>query len=227
LSADNNWTYTWVELPKFNGDVEIVYTVDEINIPEGYVKSVVDNGDVVITNTLPEEPTPEEPTPEEPTPVPEVTTKKVTKNWAVPEGTVLPESVQVQLYADGVACGEVVLLSADNNWTYTWVELPKFNGDVEIVYTVDEINVPEGYVKSVVDNGDVVITNTLPPAPRPDEEVQIEEDDNNDLPEPKPEIEEVQIEEDDTTVIPQTGRTVIWLLAIAAIALAAYFKLKK
>jgi|GEM_PF-1227560 len=80
---------------------------------------------------------------------------RVTKIWQG-EGT-HPQSVQVQLYKDGTAQGTPATLSSANNWTRTWSGLEKGH-----VWTVDEINVPEGYTKTI--SGDAVngfvITNT-------------------------------------------------------------------
>ena len=83
----------------------------------------------------------------------------------------LLDSVTVQLKADGKpvedADGQPVTftLNANGNWTHTFEGLPKYkanDSDEEIVYTVDEDPVPEGYTKKV--EGDAaqgfVITNT-------------------------------------------------------------------
>jgi len=68
-----------------------------------------------------------------------------------------PDSVQVQLYENGKAYGPAVSLSDGNLWTYLWTGLSP-----DSVWTVDELNVPAGYNKSVT--GDAkqgfIITNT-------------------------------------------------------------------
>ena len=46
-----------------------------------------------------------------------------------------PESVTVSVLADGVANGVTAVLNAENNWTYNFTELLKFNGEQEIVYS--------------------------------------------------------------------------------------------
>lgn len=87
--------------------------------------------------------------------------KTVTKVWEDNDSPNRPESVQIQLYADGVAYGDPVTLSDDNNWTASYTDLPKYSsGDKEVNYTVDELSVPEGYTKSI--NG-MTITNKLIP----------------------------------------------------------------
>lgn len=63
------------------------------------------------------------------------------------------ESVTVRLYADGVQVDEVVLSDA-NSWVYLWEGLPKLNENgTEIVYSVQEMNVPRYYNASVTDDG--------------------------------------------------------------------------
>ena len=100
--------------------------------------------------------------PQEPT-----TSVTVVKEWDVPDGTVLPESVEVYLLANGVEI-TYTTLDEDNNWTYTWTELPVAMGSgTPIVYTVDELEVPYGYEKTIgealeTDEGiEIAITNTL------------------------------------------------------------------
>ncbi len=87
--------------------------------------------------------------------------KTVTKVWVDNNnaGGTRPESVQIQLYADGMAYGDPVTLSESNYWTARYEGLPKYSsGEKEINYTVDEVSVPEGYTKSI--NG-MTITNKL------------------------------------------------------------------
>lgn len=88
----------------------------------------------------------------------------VTKSWADDNNRdgIRPNSVQLQLYADGVAYGAPVTVSAENNWTATFENLPKYSsGETLVVYTVDEVAVPAGYTKSV---DGYTVTNTHNPA---------------------------------------------------------------
>lgn len=55
-----------------------------------------------------------------------------------------PAYISVRLYADGETV-ETVKLSAANNWTYIWDKLDKYAAGKEIVYTVREIYIPDGY----------------------------------------------------------------------------------
>ncbi len=138
LNKDNDWSCEWNEL-----DPEYTWTVDEPNVPEGYIKSVANDGNVwTITNTVK---------------APEYNSisVKVTKVWAG-EGE-HPTSVFVQLYQNGDAFDDPVELNKDNGWSYEWLDLTD-----EYTWTVDEPNVPEGYTKSVANDGNEwTITNTV------------------------------------------------------------------
>jgi LPXTG-motif cell wall-anchored protein len=92
-----------------------------------------------------------------PVPIQEETISvSVEKIWDDDEAADRPESVEVQLYCNDDAYGDAVILNEDNNWVYTWNEL-----DQDAVWTVDEVNVPEGYEKDVSHDGnDWMITNT-------------------------------------------------------------------
>ena len=70
----------------------------------------------------------------------------VEKVWedADDQDGIRPESVKVELLADGKPVDEIEL-NKDNNWKHTFEKLPKYNQGVEIEYTVREIDVPAGY----------------------------------------------------------------------------------
>ena len=130
LTATENWTHTFSNLPKYdeNDGHEIVYTIDEVDIAN-YVKAITGSAATgfVVTNTI---------------------TGKldipVTKTWV---GTPAA-SVTIKLYADG-AEKETVTLTATDNWTHTFTNLDKYANDGhEIVYTVDETPVA-GYAKDI------------------------------------------------------------------------------
>ena len=166
LDEGNNWTYTWEKLPVNNATdgKEIVYTVDEVEV-ENYEKTIgeaveTDTGiEIAITNSL------KATQPE----TPATTSVTVVKEWNVPEGTVLPESVEVYLLANGQEVTDSrVSLDAGNQWTYTWLNLAIEDSDhIEIEYSVDEVEVKD-YTKTV-EKSEVpagigfVITNTLKP----------------------------------------------------------------
>jgi hypothetical protein len=88
--------------------------------------------------------------------IPIVTVNKVWKDDGNRDG-IRPASIQVQLFADGVAYGEPVTLTAESSWTYTWTGLDEMSGGQEILYTVAEVGTVEGYTASV---DGFTITNT-------------------------------------------------------------------
>ena len=150
LNNGNGWTHTWSGLKKGPA-----WTVDEPDVPTGYTRTI--SGDAVngftITNSRKGGP-----------PEPEKTSVKVTKAWADSGNPNRPASVKVQLYKDGSAQGNPVILSAGNKWTYTWTGLEKGPA-----WTVDEPDVPTGYTRTI--SGDAVngftITNrrgSVPPS---------------------------------------------------------------
>ena len=53
LSKANDWKYTFKELPESNKGVAYEYTVEEVDIPEGYTHEVTTEGtNSVITNRI-------------------------------------------------------------------------------------------------------------------------------------------------------------------------------
>ncbi|MBQ6043111.1 MAG: Cna B-type domain-containing protein, partial [Clostridia bacterium] len=154
LTVRNNWSATVSSLPKYDAENElIVYSWQELDLPEGYeLTDTSINGTITtFTNTH--------------------TVDKikvvVIKVWddTNDQDDLRPESIFVQLTADGEAYGEPVELSDDNDWTYTWEGLDKNSGGEAIVYEVDEVEIPEGYEKEVThsEEGDVItytITNS-------------------------------------------------------------------
>ena len=147
VTVDNGWQYTWMNLPENANGEAIVYTVAEINVPEGY-EAQVDG--LTITNTH----------------TPGTTEFTVTKEWVDgndQDGS-RPDHVTVQLYAGEKAVGSPVEITAEMDWTYTWTDLDVNAAGQKIEYTVKELNVPEGYEVSYAPaesgNADYIVTNT-------------------------------------------------------------------
>ncbi len=102
----------------------------------------------------------------------EETSVNVKKVWEIPviDGVdeahqPKPEPITVQLYADGEPYGEPITLDTSNDWTGGWTKLPVHrNVDgvaKDIAYTVDEVEVPDGFTKSITGNTTLyTITNT-------------------------------------------------------------------
>ena len=136
----NTWTYTFTKLPKFNGNNEIAYTVEEVQVDK-YTTSI--NG-TTITNTH----------------TPEKTQVTVTKTWDDKDNQdgIRPNSINVSLLADGKEVDKATI-TADENWTHTFTDLDKKANGKDIIYTVVEDKV-DGYDTSVTGT---TITNTHTP----------------------------------------------------------------
>ncbi|EGO7994987.1 Cna B-type domain-containing protein, partial [Enterococcus faecalis] len=105
VTEADGWQYSFTNLPKFKDGQEIVYTVTESDVPE-YNTSIEGYN---ITNSY----------------TPGKTSVSVTKEWddANNQDGKRPNSIQVQLKANGEKQGEPVTLTAANNWTTTWNDL--------------------------------------------------------------------------------------------------------
>lgn len=119
LTAADNWTHTFSNLPKFDATDghEIVYTVDEVDVPN-YTKGISGTAATgfTVTNTITGK-----------------VSVPVTKVWVGPQAS----SAKVTLFADGVE-KDSVTLNAANGWAHTFTNLDKYNNGTEIIYTVTE-----------------------------------------------------------------------------------------
>lgn len=147
ISESNNWEYTFENLDKYQNGIPIEYQIVEDEV-KGYESSISDsitetddNQTIVIENTH----------------KPETIDITVDKVWDDDNNAYQsrPESITVHLYANGIL-SQTVTLTAENNWSYTFVDLAKYANGVEIEYTIVEEEVP-GYTTTY--NG-YTITNT-------------------------------------------------------------------
>lgn len=143
ITAENNWKYSFTNLPKYEEGKEITYTITEESI-SGYTTEI-NNFD--ITNHH----------------VPQQTDVTVTKHWEDNDNQdgLRPDSIQVQLYANGEKLGEAVTLNKDSKWTYTWKSLSQKYEGKDILYTVKEITKVNGYETIINDSNkeNIIITN--------------------------------------------------------------------
>ncbi|MEW6909399.1 Cna B-type domain-containing protein [Trueperella pyogenes] len=149
VTAAQKWAWSFTDLPKFDKGQEIVYTITEDAV-SGYSAKMSGYN---VTNTY----------------TPGKTSVGVAKSWqdGHDQDGLRPESVQVQLLADGKPVeGKVLTLKAANNWAGTFTELEEFKAGKKIAYSVAEVNVPKGYTSQVA--GDATrgytVTNTHTPA---------------------------------------------------------------
>ena len=130
VTAADDWSYEFTELPAYSedGSTAYTYTVDEEPV-EGYITTVSGTNLInTITGT---------------------TSVSGTKTWRVPEGTKLPESITVILNRNDEPVARKKVTAADD-WSYEFTELPAYSedGSTAYTYTVDEEPV-EGYITTV------------------------------------------------------------------------------
>ena len=154
LNDDNDWTETVKDLAKYEKDgvTEIEYTWVEVEIPEGYTLKSMEKEGVITSIINPH-------TPE----VTEATVKKVWDDNDDQDG-IRPEKITVNLM-NGETVVKTVELYEGNEWTATVSDLPKYEKGVEITYTWEEVDLPEGYELTGSDcEGTVTtLTNTHEP----------------------------------------------------------------
>ncbi len=161
LTADNNWSGSFKNLPTKIDGKEVTYSVRETTSINGY-DTVVSSTDstngksFTITNSY----------------TPEETQVTVTKVWDDNnnQDRIRPNSIKVQLYKqinNGAeeAVGEPTTLTAEN-WTATFTDLPVYEDGQKITYTVKEVNTDgslNGYEINVEETGTntFTITNKL------------------------------------------------------------------
>ncbi|MGN1276068.1 MAG: Cna B-type domain-containing protein, partial [Floccifex sp.] len=112
-----------------------------------------------------------------------------------------PESIKVQLYADGQKYGSPITLSEANGWTTTLTDLPKYSSGTNLInYTVYE-NKVIGYQPTYDYDGNTIkITNTFEQTPTRSITVRKVWDDNNNQDGIRPESIEVILMDDETKV---------------------------
>ena len=139
VTAADDWSYEFTELPAYSedGSTAYTYTVDEEPVA-GYNKEV-DGYDLINTKSEKIEIT-------------------GTKTWRVPEGTKLPESITVILNRNGEPVARKKVTAADD-WKYEFTNLPMYDDDgAAYTYEVDE-ELVEGYNKEV-DGYDLINTKS-------------------------------------------------------------------
>lgn len=147
VSEKTGWKFESKKLPKYENGKEIKYTVKETAMTEYKATITTDkDGKYTITN---------EHTPEKTS----VKGKKIWKDEDNKDG-IRPSSVTVKLLADGKETGQTATVSETSGWTYEFTGLDRYQEGKEIAYTVEEVNVPDGYTASVEGYN---ITNTHTP----------------------------------------------------------------
>lgn len=142
-TAETGWKYEFTELDRYQNGKAIEYTVKEVGVPTGY--TATETG-MNVTNTH----------------TPEKTSVKGKKIWKDEDNKdgIRPASITVKLLADGKETGQTAIVSETSGWTYEFTGLDRYQEGKEIAYTVEEVNVPDGYTASVEGYN---ITNTHTP----------------------------------------------------------------
>lgn len=155
---ESKLTHTWTKLlagykytvKELNSSNEVVENGDNYNDEYVATYEVLENK-TRITNSY----------------TPEVVKKTVVKIWEDVNNVdeIRPEHIEVQLYKTidetKSTMGEEykVTLNEANNWTKTWDNLPAKENGKTIIYSVEEIEVPEGYIVNYSEDT-FTITNT-------------------------------------------------------------------
>lgn len=152
VSEKTGWKFESKKLPKYENGKEIKYSVKETAMTEYKATITTDkDGKYTITNEH----------------TPEKTAVKGHKIWKDEDNKdgIRPASITVKLLADGKETGQTATVSETSGWTYEFTGLDRYQEGKEIAYTVEEVNVPDGYTASV-DGYNITNTHT-PEKPTP------------------------------------------------------------
>ena len=128
VTAADNWSWTFSDLPKYQAGTEIAYAITENEIDADSVYKPQVNC-FNVTNTH----------------VPETVTVSGTKTWEDEndKNGVRPQSITVRLRANGKeTASKTVTPDDDGNWTWRFENLPKYEAGKEISYDVTEDAIP-------------------------------------------------------------------------------------
>ena len=139
VTANDNWSWSFTDLDKYNSGTEIVYTISEDTVAD--YTTVVDGYNITNTHT------------------PEKISISGSKTWndADNQDGKRPESIAVRLFADGTEVTSKIV-TANDNWSWSFTDLDKYNSGTEIVYTISEDAVTD-YI-TVVDGYNITNTHT-------------------------------------------------------------------
>ncbi len=146
LNTTNNWKHTFENLPKYENGTEIEYTVQESEVPAQYSSETTGDMETgyVITNTY----------------VPGTTSLRVVKIWEDENNQdgIRPNKITIVLLKNGEEYDNVEL-NSNNNWQYTFSNLPEKENNELIEYSVKELEQIEGYTSMIVKNNN---SNSIP-----------------------------------------------------------------
>ena len=139
VTANDNWSWSFTGLDKYNSGTEIVYTISEDTVTD--YTTVVDGYNITNTHT------------------PEKTIISGSKTWNDNNNQdgKRPSSITVRLLADGTEVTSKTV-TANDNWSWSFTGLDKYNSGTEIVYTISEDTVTD--YTTVVDGYNITNTHT-------------------------------------------------------------------
>ena len=150
VTEKDGWKWKFENLDKYENGELINYTITEEKV-EGYTTEVEGHN---VKNKY----------------TPGKTSVQVTKAWKDnnDQDKKRPDSVTIELLADGKETGKKVVLTKDNNWTGSFTDLDEYKDGKKIVYTVKEKAVGNGYKSVITGNAKegFVVTNVRTPKPR-------------------------------------------------------------
>ena len=139
VTANDNWSWSFTGLDKYNSGTEIVYTISEDTVAD--YTTVLDGYNITNTHT------------------PEKISISGSKTWddADNQDGKRPESITVRLFADGTEVTSKTV-TANDNWSWSFTGLDKYNSGTEIVYTISEDTVAD--YTTVLDGYNITNTHT-------------------------------------------------------------------
>ena len=183
VTSADSWKHTFT-VPKYDENAnEITYTADELELNKFYQKTI---SGTTVTNTF-----------GVPTETIDITATKVWNDNNDKAGK-RPESVTLQI-KNGNSIVEEIKVTAEDNWTATFTDLPKYNNlGNEISYTVDEKETPKFYKKEI---SGTTVTNTFY-VPEDTKEVTATKvwKDNSDKANKRPDSIFLQVKDRDTVI---------------------------
>ena len=144
IDARSDWKHVFSNLPKYDEDKnEITYRVVEVTVPEYDTEYEMSDNGVEIYNHH----------------TPEKVSVEGSKTWndADNQDGKRPESIAVRLFADGTEVTSKIV-TANDNWSWSFTGLDKYNSGTEIVYTISEDTVAD--YTTVVDGYNITNTHT-------------------------------------------------------------------
>ena len=140
LNAENNWTAKFASVDVKKDGTRIKYEVkgtEAVGYDVSVAGDILDEKGLVLTYKH----------------IPAVVNVSARVSWndANNQDGIRPTDTLVQLYADGTALGDKVVIESNKEWTKTWSNLPKYKAGKEIAYNMIAYAV-SGYTVKVTGN---------------------------------------------------------------------------